>query len=192
MAIREDLIFRQVVTLRDGVRVLFRPMISEDHQALLELFQPLGPDELRFMRHDVTDPELIRRWTEKIEYHKVFPLVALVGERAVGLASLHFYQGPCRHRAELRIFLAKDFRSRSLGTRMVQAMIDIARRRNLHFLEVQIVSDLINDIRAMQSVGFEVKCSHEDAYMMPDGELRDVVHLIYRLRVQEDDEPYTF
>jgi acetyltransferase len=187
MITKEDLIFRQVVTLRDGARVLLRPLISDDRQALLDLFIPVSPEESRFMRHNANDPEVVGGWADHIDYDKVFPLVAVVGDRMVGNAILHFYQGPVRHRAEVRIFLAKDFRGRGLGTKLMQALIDQAKRRSLYLLEVQVVSNLVNDIKAMQKVGFEVKCTLEDYFMLPDGELRDVVILLLRLRPVEDN-----
>ena len=39
--ISEDLMYRQVVTLRDGARVLLRPLTADDRQALLDLFIPV-------------------------------------------------------------------------------------------------------------------------------------------------------
>lgn len=187
MITKEDLIFRQVITLRDGARVLLRPLIADDRQALLELFLPVPPEEALYMRHNINDPAVVSDWVDQINYEKVFPLVAVVGERIVGNATLHFSPGPARHRAEVRIFLAKDFRRRGLGTKLMQALIDQARRRSLYLLEVQVVSNLVNDIKAMQKVGFEVKCTLDDYFILPDGELRDVVILILRLRPAEDD-----
>ena len=139
------------------------------------------------MRHDIGNAEVITGWTEHIDYDKVFPLVAVVGDRIVGDATLHFNTGTARHRAEMRVFLAKDFRRRGLGSKLSQALIDVAKRRDLYMLEVQIVRDLSNDIKAMEKVGFEVQCMYEDYYMLPDGELRDVVHMILKLRTPEGE-----
>jgi RimJ/RimL family protein N-acetyltransferase len=187
MITKEDLIFRQVVTLRDGARVLIRPLTPDDKQALLDLFLPVAQEERRFMRHNINDPEIVSNWALNPDYERIFPLVALVGERIVGNATLHFGQGPARHRAEMRIFLAKDFRRRGLGVKLIQALIEIAKRRSLYLLEVQTVSDLVHDIKAMQKAGFEIKTTFDDYFILPDGELRDVVHLIMRLRQSEDE-----
>jgi hypothetical protein len=54
-------------------------------------------------------------------------------------------------------------------------------------LEVQIISDHVEVIKAMQRVGFKPVCTFEDYFMLPDGELRDVIHLILRLRKVEDE-----
>lgn len=187
MITKEDLIFRQVVTLRDGARVLLRPLTPEDKQALLDLFLPVPYDERRFMRHNINDPEVVGNWALNPEYDKIFPLVAVVGDRIVGNATLHFGLGPSRHRAEMRIFLAKDFRRRGLGTKLIQAVVEIAKRRSLFLLEVQTVTELVHDIKAMQKAGFDTKCVFEDYFMLPDGELRDVVLLVMKLRANEDE-----
>jgi RimJ/RimL family protein N-acetyltransferase len=187
MVTKDDLIFRQVVTLRDGARVLLRPLAKEDRQALLDFFIPVTYEERRYMRHNVNDAELVSSWVENIDYDKVLPLIALVGERIVGNATLDFFPGPGRHRAEVRIFLAKDLKRRGLGTKMIQALIDIARKRSLYMIEVKIVSDHVEVIKAMLKAGFQVVCTIENYFMLPDGELRDVVHLTYQLRHIEDE-----
>jgi acetyltransferase len=187
MVTKDDLIFRQVVTLRDGARVLLRPLGSEDRQALLDFFLPVTWEERRYMRHNVNDADLVAKWAEDVDYEDVFPVVAVIGDRIVGNATLHFSPGPGRHCAEIRIFLAKDFKRRGLGTKMIQALIEIARKRSLYLIEVQIVSDHVEVIKAMLKAGFETICTIEDYFMLPDGDLRDVVHLIYRLRTVEDE-----
>lgn len=187
MITKEDLIFRQVVTLRDGARVLLRPLVPDDRQALLDLFTPIPWEERVYMRHNVNDPELVASWATNPEYDKVFPLIAVVGDRIVGNATLHFGQGPSRHHAEVRIFLAKDFRRRGLGTKLTQALIEIGKRRSLYLLEVQIVSEQVNVIKSMQQVGFQTKIVLDDYFMLPDGELRDVAVLMLRLRTNDEE-----
>ena len=186
MVTKEDLIYRQVFTLKDGARILLRPLTPEDRQALIDLFAPVSTDDLRYMRHNIKDPQLVGSWAEQIEYAKVLPLVAVFGSRIVGTSTLHFQPGPARHRAELRIFLSKDFRRRGVGSRLLQGMIELAKRHNLYLLEVQVVSDQNHIIRAFQNAGFETKCIYEDYFMLPDGDLRDVAHLILRLRASDD------
>jgi len=187
MVTKEDLVFRQVVTLHDGARVLLRPIIPADRQAMLDLFLPIPFEERLYMRHDINDPNVVGAWVDHPDFDKVFPLVAVVGDRIVGNATLHMHQGPARHRAEVRIFLAKDFRRRGLGTRQLQALIDQARRRNLYLLEVQVVSPHADHIKAMQQVGFKTMCTFEDYFMKPDGDLVDVTYMTLRLRAPEQE-----
>src|SRR4030067_1650322 len=105
MVTKEDLIYRQVFTLKDGARILIRPLTQDDRQALIDLFGPVSSEDLRYMRHNVRDPLVICEWIDGLDYTKIFPLVAVFGSRIVGLATLHLNQGPSPHRAGERIFL---------------------------------------------------------------------------------------
>jgi acetyltransferase len=182
MVTKEDLVFRQLLTLSDGGRVLLRPLTKEDRQELIELYQQVAQEDLRYMRHDVTDADLVGSWVDILDYDEVLPLVAVIDERLVGSATLHFFMGPSRHRAEVRIYLAKEVRRRGVGSRMIQALIDIAKRRNIYMIEARIINEQATVIRAFQNLGFMRKCILDNYFILPDGELRDVAHLILRLR----------
>jgi len=187
MVTQQELTYRQLITLRDGARVLLRPLTTDDRQALIDLFTPVSPEERRYMRHDVTNPDLVGGWADRLDYDRVFPVAAMVGDRMVGDATLHFMEGPARHRAEMRIFLAKDFRRRGLATRMIQALIDLAKRRSLYMIEVVSPTDRASDIKAFQNLGFEQVSVYTDYWLLPDGDLRDVAHMILRLRSTSDE-----
>ncbi|MBK5106508.1 MAG: hypothetical protein JJE12_00185 [Anaerolineales bacterium] len=74
MVTKEDLVFRQLLTLSDGGRVLLRPLTKEDRQELIDLFQKIAPEDLRYMRHNVTDADLIASWVDNLDYDDVLPL----------------------------------------------------------------------------------------------------------------------
>lgn len=185
MTTKEDLIYRQVFTLKDGARVLVRPLTTSDRQALLDLFLPVDQEDKRYIRHDVSDPKVVERWIDELNYEKVLPLIAEVNHRIVGVSSLHFKEGAARHRAEVRIFLAKDFRQRGVGSRMLSGLVELARRRSLYLLEVEIVSDQSHIIKAFHNIGFTTQCVMEDFYMMPNGDLRDIYFLVLRLHTTD-------
>ena len=187
MVTKADLVFRQVVTLRDGARVLLRPLLREDLQAMLDLFLPVPYEERRYMRDDVNDPQVISAWIEDLNYEKVFPLAAVMGDRIAGVSTLHFNQGSARHRCEMRIFLCKEFRRRGLGNKLLQAIIEYASKHGLDMVEVQVVSEHVEIIKALQRAGFEIVCTLEDYFMLPDGDLRDVVLLALHLRRSVDE-----
>jgi RimJ/RimL family protein N-acetyltransferase len=187
MVTKEDIVFRQLITLSDGGRVLLRPLTAEDREQLIELFQQVSVEDLRYMRHNVMDAKLIASWVENLDYDRVLPLVAVINERLVGSATLHFFEGPARHRAEVRIYLAKEVRRRGVGSRMIQALIDMSKRRNIYMIEAQIINEQATVIRAFQNLGFVRKCILDNYFILPDGELRDVAHLIFRLRDSSEE-----
>ena len=179
--------YREIVTLRDGANVLLRPMAAEDEKAVIELFAPISDDDLRYLRDNVRNPVVIQDWCHKLDYSKVLPLLALVKDRVVGEATLHFRKGPRRHIGEVRIYLAKDFRQRGLGTRMLKTLIELARKQDLYILVAEIITEQPQVIKAFQNLGFVLRCTFEDFFMLPDGDLRDSVFLTLALRPKSYD-----
>ncbi len=179
--------YRQIMTLCDGKRILLRPLLADDKQSLLGLFDRAGEDDRNLMRNDVRDPALVASWTEHIDYRKILPLVAVVNDRIVGDATLHFRRGPGRHIADVRIFLAKDFRRCGLGSAMLRSLVDIARKTGLQQLVAEIVSDQVKVINAFKQLGFEQSAIFPDYFMMPDGETHDVTILILSLISKKEE-----
>ncbi len=180
--------YRQIVALGDGTRVLLRPLTKEDQTALFELFAPVTRDDLKFLRNDVSDRTLVSEWVEQLDYAKVLPLVAVVNGRIVGDATLHFRgPGPGRHIADVRIFLSKEFRRRGLGTAMMRALVELGRRCGLQQLVAEVVADQLKVIHAFENLGFELRATYPDYFMMPDGETHDVAALILRLTSKKEE-----
>lgn len=179
--------FRKLITLKDGARVLFRILAPPDADALVEFFQTANPRDLRYVRSDIQDRDTVAEWALNPDYGRVLPVVALVQDRIVGEATLHFDTGPHAHIAEIRIYLANDFRRRGLGVQMLETMFELARWRDAQIMEAQIVADQSKVIKAFKKLGFVQQGLLEDYFMMPDGETRDVAILFKRLRVQQDE-----
>ncbi len=179
--------YRNLISLKDGARVLLRPLVPEDRRRLIEMFAAVSPEEAKYLRDPVTDAETVGRWVDQLDYTRVIPLVAGVQDRLVGDATLHFRQGPARHIGEIRIFLTRDFRQRGLGAHMLRALIDLGRKASLHLLVAEVVTEQVKVIKAFQSAGFKPQCTFEDAFMFPDGGTTDSVTLVLRLMTHEDE-----
>jgi hypothetical protein len=72
MVTKDDLIYRQVFTLKDGARILLRPLTNDDRQALLDLFLPVSADDLRYMRQNQRS-QVVGEWFDRLDYDKVLP-----------------------------------------------------------------------------------------------------------------------
>ncbi|MCJ7819121.1 MAG: hypothetical protein MUP25_04785, partial [Syntrophales bacterium] len=89
--------------LKDGSRVRLRPMVKEDREMLLQFFHGLDAQALSFLRTDMRDPAVIDRWVNRIDYRRVFPLVAEADGRIVGDITLHMRRvGWKRHLGNVR------------------------------------------------------------------------------------------
>lgn len=178
---------REMVTLKDGAYVLLRPMIQKDLHRLLDFYGAVGDEDLRYFRDYVKQPGVVQGWCDNLDYSRVLPILALVKERVVGCASLHFFEGPKRHVAEIRLFLAKDFRKRGLGNRMCRTLIDLARKQGMNILVAEVVSDKTDVVKAFETLGFKPKTTLDDYFMFPDGEARDVILLTLSLCAKSDE-----
>lgn len=179
--------YREIVTLKDGANVLLRPMTPDDEKGLVDLFAVVNDEDLRYLRDNVRDPAVIRHWCDTLDYSRVLPLLAFVKDRVVGEATLHFRKGPRRHIGDVRIYLAKDFRQRGLGTKMLKTQIELARKQNLSILVAEVVTEQPKVIKAFQNLGFVQRCTFEDFFMLPDGDVRDSVLLTLSLRPKTYD-----
>ena len=179
--------FREIVTLKDGVYILLRPMVSEDEPHLMEFYSAVSEDDLRYFRHYVRDPEVIQAWCKELDYSKVLPVLAFSRDRVVGSASLHFFEGPKRHIGEIRLFMAKDFRGRGLGTKMIRALIEIGRKEGLCILQVEVIADQTKVVKAFESLGFKSEATLDEYFLFPDGDSHDVVFMTMALRPKIDE-----
>jgi RimJ/RimL family protein N-acetyltransferase len=179
--------FREMVTLKDGTYVLLRPMNGSDEKHLLEFYSAVNDDDMRYFRHYVKDPALIRNWCEHVDYSMVLPILAFVKDHVVGSASLHFHEGPKRHIGEVRLFLAKDYRKRGLGMKMIKALIDLARKHGLGILQAEVIAEQTKVVKAFEMLGFKSQTTLDDYFLFPDGDLRDVVLMTMPLRAKMDD-----
>lgn len=179
--------YREMATLKDGAYILLRPMNGEDEQRLTEFYSSVSEDDMRFFRHYVKDPTVIREWCERLDYGRVLPLLAFAKDRIVGSASLHFGDGPKRHIAEVRLFLAKDYRKRGLGMKMIRALVELARKQGLHILVAEVMAEQTKVVKAFESLGFKSQATLDDYFIFPDGDTRDVVLMTLCLHSKTDE-----
>lgn len=179
--------YRSVVRLEDGTRVLIRPLLPEDGPKLVALFAEASADDVMYLKDDVRDANLVLSWARNLDYQKVFPLVACVDDRLVGDVTLHFHTGPTRHIGRVRIFLARDFRHRGLGTKMLAEMIEFAKRFGLQQLLAEIVVEQTQVVKAFQKLGFALESHYRDYFMTPDGVTHDMAILRLPLSQRKDE-----
>jgi L-amino acid N-acyltransferase YncA len=179
--------FREMATLKDGAYILIRPMTSEDETRLMEFYAAVNEDDMRYFRHYVKDPGIIAEWCEHLDYGKVLPILALAKDHIVGSASLHFGEGPHRHIAEVRLFLAKDYRRRGLGMKMIKALIELARKQGSSILQAEVIAEQTKVVKAFETLGFKPQAALDDYFLFPDGEACDVILMTMPLRVKTDE-----
>jgi L-amino acid N-acyltransferase YncA len=173
--------YRHLSTLEGGVRVLLRPLTQADKEQLVALFANAPPEDLDYFRSDAKDPAVVAAWCDELDYHKVFPLVAVVNNQIVGNATLHIGAGYSRHLGWVRLYLDRAHRRRGIGRLMLGGLVEIARKVGLQQVVAEVVTNQTQVIKAFQSLGFEQVFVYPDFFMTPQGETLDVALLVLRL-----------
>ena len=126
----------------DGAQMTIRPMVPEDQDALLDFFRRIPPEDRFYLKEDVTDPTIISRWAETLDYSRVLPLLAFLDGRIVGDGTLHHRRAGARqHIGEVRVVVAPAYRNRGVGRGLLHKLIDIAGEKGLKTLMFEVVAD---------------------------------------------------
>ena len=145
-----------VYLTQDGTQMTVRPMLPEDKDDLLAFFRRI-PHEDRFsLKEDVTDPKIIERWAEALDYSRVLPLLAELDGQIVGEGTLHHRRAGARqHIGEVRVVVDPTYRNRGVGRGLLHNLIDIAGNKGLKKLMFEVVSDMEEAARhTAQVLGF--------------------------------------
>jgi L-amino acid N-acyltransferase YncA len=145
-----------VYLTEDGAQMTIRPMVPDDKDALLDFFRSI-PQEDRFsLKEDVTDPKIIERWAQTLDYSRVLPLLALLDGKIVGDGALHHRRARARqHIGEARVVVDPAYRNRGVGRGLLHQLIDIAGDKGLKKLMFEVVRDTEEAARhTAQVLGF--------------------------------------
>ncbi len=174
--------YPQEAALRDGRRVLLRPFAEKDVDALYDFFHRLPVEYRRFAWDNVDNRSLVEEWGRNVDYGKVFPLLAVDGNRIVADATLHLRKGgPLRLVGRIKWMIDPEFRGEGLGTTLVHNLITIARERGMRHVSCMLISDLEADaVKTLEELGF--KSYVQEGYGTdPDGNQHDMTKLILKL-----------
>ena len=171
--------YQKECKLKDGTVVVLRPLVSEDREGLIDFFQSL-PEELRlYLRHDVTNEEIIKSWTENIDYSRVFPILALHGGRIVGDVSLHRISfGWKHHIGTVRIVVAPEYQQKGLGTLLIHEIVELAAVFGLEKLWAELPLNVPAAIAVFRKAGFSSKAVIEGLVKDLRGRNTDVVIMV--------------
>jgi RimJ/RimL family protein N-acetyltransferase len=144
--------------LKDGSQVTLRPMTASDEEALFRFFQTLPDETLIFIRHDVKERKVIQEWAERLDYHRVLPLLAVVGDEIVADVTLHRVpHGWKRHIGRVRIVVSTAYQKLGLATLMLNEIVELAGELGLEKLWAEVPLDSRGAIGAFRNAGFVCK-----------------------------------
>ncbi len=148
--------YPQKVTLKDGTELVLRVMNKQDERALMDFFEGLEDADRLYLRNDVSSYRVVRKWFNNLNYNRVFPLLAVDGDRIVANATLHRKPfGWMRHVGEIRIVVSRDFRKKGLAYTMFTELIHTAADAGLDKLTAEMAASQVGAIEVFRKMGFK-------------------------------------
>ena len=155
--------YPKIVPLKDGSKAVLRPLAHNDVKAFHDFFCAIPETERLFMKHRVTDLDVIRSWCRNIDFARNLPLLALQGEKIVGDATLHQQQGGWkRHIGRVSVVVHPQFRGKGLARVLLAELIEMSRHLGLERLEAEFLGDQKTGRHVCAELGFNDLAVIED------------------------------
>src|SRR3990170_2614325 len=163
-----------------GVQFTFRLMTAKDADAILEFARLLPPEDLMFLRTDVTQLETVKYWMQYIEAGRTTTVMAESDDKIAGYASIHTNEALwTRHVGELRVLVGRDFRGLGLGKRLTNEAFAIAKDLGLKKITAQMPTDQRGARAVFEHLGFRPEALLADHVMSRDGRTHDLLIMSY-------------
>jgi L-amino acid N-acyltransferase YncA len=145
------------VKVGDNRTVALRLMEKPDRDRIVDFARALPPDNLMFLRRDITDPKVVDEWVHDIERGRTVTVLAEGEGELVGYASLwqdESFWG--RHVGELRVLVRPDYRGVGLGRRLSFDVFVIAKDLGLEKIIARMTPEQKRTKANLERLGFTV------------------------------------
>ncbi len=151
------------IKLKDGSKSKFRPLRKDDEKEFHEFFLAIPEAERMFIKHRVTEPQVIREWCQNIDLGRNLPLLAVADGKIVGDATLHQQLGGWkRHIGRVSVLVHPKYRGRGLARALVTEIVSIARHMGLEKVEAEFIGEQEAAIKVFAMLGFSNLMRLED------------------------------
>jgi RimJ/RimL family protein N-acetyltransferase len=156
---RPALFMRESLALRDGRRVVVRPIDRSDAERLIDLHDRLSP-ESQYFRFFGPKPKLApseAAYLANVDFHNRFAIVAEVSEdKAKHLVGVGRFDINEPRLAESAIVVRDDYQGAGLGTALLTRMREVARGRGLQAFMAEILAENSKMIDLLTANGLQV------------------------------------
>jgi len=149
--------YRQIVTLRDGTRVLVRPIRPDDKEALAAGLAKLSPESRyrRFLRPVTKLSERELRYLTEIDYADHFAWVAAdADDETVGYGVARYVRDPKDPEvAEAAVAIIDDHQGKGLGSILVRLLAATAREHGIRAFRGWVLGDNREILAPLERIG---------------------------------------
>ncbi len=156
--------------------ISLRLMRPDDRDAILSFARNLPPDDLLFLRLDITQPEAVDEWVGNVKAGRTHTVLAEVDGKMAGYASVHHDDAIwTRHMGEIRTLVSSDFRQLGIGRRLVNEVFLIGKALGLRKLTVKMTPDQRGARHTFERLGFQLEALLADYVVDHEGKPRDML-----------------
>lgn len=166
------------VTLRPGLKILFRPIKPTDEEMMQELFYSLSEESIYyrfFHRTQVMPHKKVQRFTT-IDYQKDMAIVGVVEEygREKIIAVGRYALEAGSNMAEVALLVQDDWQGKGIGTRLLKYLIQIARSRKIAGFKAQIMADNRAPLHLAHKTGYTVETTLKNGIFLVSFKFQEV------------------
>ncbi len=148
------------VLLKDGSRIILRPIISEDIEGWLAFVSRLSRRTKYFRFHSLPKlgrDDAIRFCT--VDYNNTFAFVAEVrGDQRKDIVAIgRYYRLPRRHSAEVAFAIEDAYQGKGIGTKLMEWLANVARENNITSFEADVLGENTEMMGVFRAYGFHVE-----------------------------------
>lgn len=148
-------VYPKEIELKGGFRCDVRPLEPDDESAFHEFFLAVPVKERMFIKHRVTEIEVIRDWCRNIDLGRNLPLLAFTEGKIIADATLHQQLGGWkRHIGRVSVLVQPEYRGRGLARALVLETMELARQSGLEKLEAEFIGEQEAAMKVFGLLGF--------------------------------------
>jgi GNAT superfamily N-acetyltransferase len=151
--------YPKTVEVKGGLKATLQPLTAAHELSFHEFFLAIPTQERMFIKHRVTEPEVIHDWCQNIDLGRNLPLLAVCEGQVIGDATLHQQLGGWkRHVGRVSVLVHPKYRGRGLGKTLITEVVDVARRVGLDKVEAEFLGEQEAAINMFALLGFSTLC----------------------------------
>jgi RimJ/RimL family protein N-acetyltransferase len=166
---------REIKT-NDDRTVVLRLMGRSDRDRIVNLARALPPDDLLFLRKDITDPEVVDDWVQDIERGRTVTVLAEKDDELLAYCSLWLHETFWgRHMGEIRLLVRPDYRGLTIGLQLTADVFAIAKALGVEKIIARMTTDQHRVRVALERLGFEKEAVLKGFVLDREGKPHDLI-----------------
>ena len=164
------------IKMRDDRTASLRLMEKSDRDRILDFARSLPPDDLLFLRKDITDPKVVDEWVRDVEAGRTITVLANADGELVGYGSLWLDESFWgRHVGEIRLLVRPDYRGLGVGRRLSFDVFAIAKDLGLDKIIARMTPEQKRTRARLERLGFTVDAVLRGFVRDREGKARDLL-----------------